>query len=172
MIATPLKYALPLVLATSVASAKEVCEKVPMTYYEVPNRSAGADIVSYLFGGQPKLLGKRVTKMVTKCYDMPDDNQCEYVHDVKSKHIKQLERVKIDRRRIIRMDNGNKCAISLRGMIDGQWHTGNATYVYDTNVSEDYACDQAIARAKEKVYKQASPEVFTSELSKKCKVTQ
>ncbi len=145
---------------------------VKETYYEVPQKTMGNDLLNYFLGVAPRTLGDRKSRMVKKCFELPEDNGCLYKRDVSTVHTKTLETTKIDRKRIIPLpDHGaKKCVISMRGMIDGEWHHGNASFVFDSSMSEDEACDRAIGRAKEKIYRNASPEVFSSKVEMDCKV--
>jgi hypothetical protein len=94
--------------------------------------------------------------------------ECNYDRDVSSVHVKKIEQTNIEKRKVIDFHGAKKCLIIIRSKVDGEWHRGMSSFVFDTSMAEDEACDRAITRAKDSIYRRVSPEMFSSTTSMKC----
>lgn len=94
---------------------------------------------------------------------------CDYDRQVMSVHTKKIEQSRIDYKKVVNLPGGGKkCKVVVRAKIEGKWHRGVDSFVFDTDMTEKDACSRATMRAKTKIFNRESPEYLSSSSNMKC----
>ena len=101
------------------------------------------------------------------------DAPCDYDQQVVSNWQHTIEEVRnIDRKVFPYIDDTRKCIMKFDVTIDGVEHYTSGDYVFGPDVTENYACEQAITKGKKEIIQQVSPEVLTAKTEMSCSMKQ
>lgn len=101
------------------------------------------------------------------------DAPCDYDQQVVSNWQHTIEEVRnIDRKVFPYIDDTRKCIMKFDVTIDGVEHYTSGDYVFGPDVTENYACEQAMTKGKKDIIQQVSPEVLTAKTEMNCSVKQ
>jgi len=101
------------------------------------------------------------------------DIPCEYDKSVETKWEHKIEKTtNVVREVFPYIDDTRKCIMSMDVIVDGETYSTKGDYVFGPDVTENYACEQATLRAKEKIIGEVSPEILTAQTDMSCKTEQ
>jgi hypothetical protein len=101
------------------------------------------------------------------------DAPCDYDQQVVSNWQHTIEEVRnIDRKVFPYIDDTRKCIMKFDVTIGGVEHYTSGEYVFGPDVTENYACDQAMTKGKKDIIQQVSPEVLTAKTEMNCSLKQ
>ena len=101
------------------------------------------------------------------------DAPCDYDQQVVSNWQHTIEEVRnIDRKVFPYIDDTRKCIMKFDVTIDGVEHYTSGDYVFGPDVTENYACEQAMTKGKKDIIQQVSPEVLTAKTEMNCSLKQ
>ncbi len=69
------------------------------------------------------------------------------------------------------IDGTKKCVVKLEAKVKDKWFTSQASYIYESDMSERDACIKAEYKAKENILHKYIPEILNRKMKQNCKIS-
>lgn len=101
------------------------------------------------------------------------ESPCNYDRLITGTYTKQIDRViSVDRSVSDHMNSFRNCRVDITAVVNGETASGQGTFSFGPDITENQACKQAEQRAKENLLARVSPEVITAETKMRCGIDQ
>lgn len=97
---------------------------------------------------------------------------CEYSMELNTTFKGTINSVKILKQQSFPyIDGTKKCVVKLEAKVKDKWFTSQASYIYESDMSERDACIKAEYKAKENILYKYIPEILNRKVKQNCRVS-
>ena len=97
---------------------------------------------------------------------------CDFKNQTISTYQGTIESLKIEKKEVFPYyGETKKCKVLIQGKIQGIWYFTSEDYIFNSDMSENEACDRAIDNAKDKLTAEYIPESIETKKNLDCTLT-